>query len=411
MRDSKYNENVRTGLTVFFTGALLIIFYQIVVHFAGFRQGIHQFNQILSPFIYGFVMAYIFSPIYNFIVRKIYGKLENKTKKKKDALVFARVIGSLAAALILIGAMVGFVSLIVPEFIKSLAGILKNLPENVSMLSDYLQNFSKNIKNPELAKNIDSIIQRTQKQAISIAESKFIPGFDTYMAKISEGVIVTLRTVLNIVIGMIVCIYVLNMKEKLKAQLKKLIVSINNKKVSDEIFGFLSYANKTFGGFITGKIIDSIIIGFICFGVMKFMHLPYPILISTIIGVTNIIPFFGPFIGAIPSAIIIALVSPIKALYFIIMILILQQIDGNIIGPAILGNSIGLASFWVMFSIIMGGGLFGFIGMVLGVPVFAIIYYYVGRFIKKRLEKKNLPGETWDYTNYRKLGVKKEDLE
>ena len=193
-----------------------------------------------------------------------------------------------------------------------------------------------------------------------------------------------------------------------RSQTKKLILSISRDRVAEEIFNFLNFANKTFGGFISGKIIDSIIIGFICFGAMNVMGLPYPVLISTIIGVTNIIPFFGPFIGAIPSVVIIAIASPIQALYFLIMVVVLQQVDGNIIGPAILGNSTGLASFWVMFSIIVGGGLFGFIGMILGVPVFAIIYYYAGRIIKTKLSRKNLPVETWEYTSYRKLGVPKE---
>ena len=408
MRKSRYNEYVRCGLTAFFAGALLIIFNQIVVHFSGFSEGLHKLNIIISPFIYGFGLAYIVSPIYNFVVRHTYHFVEGKTEKKRRVFAFSRVVGSLVIVFIIIGASAGFLALVVPEFIKSLAGIMKNLPQNLAILTDYLQNISGTIKNPEMAENIDSLIDRTEKQALSLAERKFIPGLDTYMTKVSEGLIVTLKTVLNMIIGMIVCIYVLNIKETLKAQTKKIILSISRDKVADEIFNFLNFANRTFGGFISGKIIDSIIIGFICFGAMNVMGLPYPVLISTIIGVTNIIPFFGPFIGAIPSMVIIAITSPIQALYFLIMILVLQQIDGNIIGPAILGNSTGLASFWVMFAIIVGGGLFGFIGMILGVPVFAIIYYYIGRIIKKKLHNKNLPGETWDYTSYRKLGIPKD---
>ena len=230
------------------------------------------------------------------------------------------------------------------------------------------------------------------------------------MAQISMGVYVTLRTLFNLLISVIVCVYLLNGKELFKAQIKKIISATMTKEKSDDIFEFAYFANKTFGGFISGKLIDSLIIGILCFILMTIFNLPYTVLVSTIVGVTNFIPFFGPFIGAVPSALIICVASPIKALYFLILVFALQQFDGNILGPKILGGTTGLSSFWVMFAIIVGGGFFGFTGMVLGVPVFAVIYYYFSRYIKKRLARKQMPTETADYEEFNKYDINRKDV-
>jgi len=237
-----------------------------------------------------------------------------------------------------------------------------------------------------------------------------MPGLGVIMQKISSRVILTLKTLLNLIIGVIVCVYFLNGKDKFKAQIKKVITALFRRDTANEIFEFGNYAHHAFGGFITGKIIDSIIIGVICFISMSIFRLPYPLLISVIVGVTNIIPFFGPFIGAVPSALIILMVSPIQALYFLILVIILQQLDGNIIGPAILGNSTGLSSFWVLFSIVIFGGLFGPVGMIIGVPVFAVIYYYAGKWIRKRLRNKGLEDRTEEYEEYNEYDFGRKEI-
>ena len=179
---------------------------------------------------------------------------------------------------------------------------------------------------------------------------------------------------------------------------------------ANEIFEFGNFCNRTFGGFINGKLIDSVIIGIICFVAMTIIDLPYPVLVSSIIGVTNFIPFFGPFIGAVPSTIIICVESPIKALYFIILVIVLQTFDGNILGPKILGGTTGLASFWVMFAIILCGGIFGFVGMILGVPVFAVLYYYSSKFISKKLKRRNLPEDTVNYEEFNKYDIDRKEI-
>ena len=207
-----------------------------------------------------------------------------------------------------------------------------------------------------------------------------------------------------------ICVYILNSKEKFIAQGQKLILAVFKKERADQIFELGRLSNQTFGGFINGKILDSIIIGIICFIMMNILKLPMAILISVIVGLTNIIPFFGPFIGMVPSALILLIIEPVAALKFIIMVLVLQQIDGNIIGPKILGKTTKLASFWVMFAIIVGGGLFGFPGMILGVPFFAIVYTYISRAINRRLEEKKLETDTLLYEDFSKYDINKEDI-
>ena len=205
------------------------------------------------------------------------------------------------------------------------------------------------------------------------------------------------NVVKNFFLGIIICVYFLNSKENFAAQMKKIIMAVFSRKAADEIVQGAHFTNRTFGGFINGQIIDSFIIGLICFIVMTLFGWEYTLLISCIIGITNIIPFFGPFIGAIPSALLLLMVDTRQCIYFVIFIIILQQFDGNILIPKIQGSSTGLASFWVLFAVLVGGGLFGFIGMVIGIPMFAVIYAYVSRAINNRLEKRGLATDLAEY--------------
>ena len=411
MKNSKDNKYFKLAVTLFITGALLILFYHIVVNFKSFSEGVDAVRRIFSPFVYGLIMAYLLCPIYNLVVRKTYHLSCKKIKNKKRALALARTLGSIVALIVLIGVIAGFLALLVPQLIDSVFGLFKDLPGRFEILTDWVNSLTKHIKDPQTAKAINSLVDKGQTNLLEWAENKFLPSLGIYMNKISQGLILTVKALINFFVGIIVCVYFLNSKEVFKAQSKKIILATTKKEVSDEIFNFANFTNRTFGGFINGKIIDSVIIGILCFIAMKVIHLPYPILISTIIGVTNIIPFFGPFIGAIPCSIIIALVSPVQAVYFLIMIFVLQQLDGNVIGPAILGETTGLASFWVMFSIIVGGGLFGFVGMILGVPVFAVIYYYIGRAIARKLDNKGMPTETWDYQDFNKYDIDRKEVQ
>jgi hypothetical protein len=404
------NKHARLMFMIFIVGALLIIFNQIVGNYESFSEGVGTIKTIVSPFIYGFVMAYLLSPIYNATVRGLYKLLGNYFKNKQRLFSFCKLVASVVAVVCLIGAVAGLIALIVPQVIESLTGILKSLPQRLTQLSALFNDITSKMDNKRLAMKMSEIYAQVQTNLIELAQTKLLPGMGTLVGQVSTQVLLTLKTMMNVMIGVMACVYMLNSKERFQGQFKKVILATLPKEKAEAVFDFAKFTNRTFGGFINGKIIDSIIIGIICFILMEIFGFPYPILISAIIGITNVIPFFGPFIGAIPAAIIILLVSPIHALYFLILIFVLQQVDGNIIGPAILGNTTGIASFWVLFSIVIGGGLFGFIGMVLGVPVFAIIYYYFSRSINKRLEAKGLEFRTDSYEDLNKYKIDKEEL-
>ena len=404
------NKHARLMFMIFIVGALLIIFNQIVGNYESFSEGVGTIKTIISPFIYGFVMAYLLSPIYNATVRGLYKLLGKYFKNKQRLFSFCKLVASIVAVVCLIGAVAGLIALIVPQVIESLTGILKSLPQRLTQLSALFNDITSKMDNKRLAMKMSEIYAQVQTNLIELAQTKLLPGMGTLVGQVSTQVILTLKTMMNVMIGVMACVYMLNSKERFQGQFKKVILATLPKEKAEAVFDFAKFTNRTFGGFINGKIIDSIIIGIICFILMKIFGFPYPILISAIIGITNVIPFFGPFIGAIPAAIIILLVSPIHALYFLVLIFVLQQVDGNIIGPAILGNTTGIASFWVLFSIVIGGGLFGFIGMVLGVPVFAIIYYYFSRSINKRLEAKGLEFRTDSYEDLNKYKIDKEEL-
>jgi len=404
------NKHARLMFMIFIVGALLIIFNQIVGNYESFSEGVGTIKTIISPFIYGFVMAYLLSPIYNATVRGLYKLLGKYFKNKQRLFSFCKLVASVVAVVCLIGAVAGLIALIVPQVIESLTGILKSLPQRLTQLSALFNDITSKMDNKRLAMKMSEIYAQVQTNLIELAQTKLLPGMGTLVGQVSTQVILTLKTMMNVMIGVMACVYMLNSKERFQGQFKKVILATLPKEKAEAVFDFAKFTNRTFGGFINGKIIDSIIIGIICFILMEIFGFPYPILISAIIGITNVIPFFGPFIGAIPAAIIILLVSPIHALYFLILIFVLQQVDGNIIGPAILGNTTGIASFWVLFSIVIGGGLFGFIGMVLGVPVFAIIYYYFSRSINKRLEAKGLEFRTDSYEDLNKYKIDKEEL-
>ena len=404
------NTYFRWGFTIFCAGALLVLFYQVVSNFTGFKTGISDLRTIISPFIYGFVMAYLLSPVYNYVVRKCYPVFEKKTKKKKTALTISKVLATIIALVVLLGIVAGLLSLLIPQVADSVRTLTATLPNRFEQLNIWLDKVLGGMGNQDIAENIDHFVGDMQDNLLNWLQDTFLPGVGSFMQRLSNGVLVTIKTFFNVIIGVIACAYFLNGKENFRAQFKKVINAFFSKERATAIHDFFSYTNRTFGSFITGKIIDSVIIGVLCFVAMSIMKLPYPILISTIVGVTNIIPFFGPFIGAIPSIAIIFIVSPVQALYFLILVIVLQQLDGNIIGPAILGSSIGIGSFWVMFAIVIGGGLFGFIGMVLGVPIFALIYHYAGMFVGRKLGKKGQPQWTKDYLEYDQYEIDKDAL-
>ena len=410
MRDLLRSTYFKFGLTFFVVGTALILLFEAVNNWTSVGSGWDTLYTIVSPFVYGLVMAYLLCPVYNATVRRMYGLTKDRWKTKKGALRYARVMATVVALLVLFGVVGGLFALILPETIRSITGLIQTMPESVNRLIDWIMGLSMNQNNPEMAATIETVINHATDSFLDWAENTLLPSMGDYMSKTFLGVWVTLKTLLNLLIGVIVCVYFLNSKEKFKAQAKKTIMALCSKERADDIFELANYSNMQFGGFINGKIIDSAIIGVLCAVLMTIMGLPYTVLVSTIVGITNVIPFFGPFIGAIPGTLIILLESPIQAVYFLILIFALQQFDGNILGPKILGETSGLASFWVMFAILVGGGLFGFVGMVLGVPTFAVIYYYSSKFLRKKLRRKNMPEDTEEYLDFNKYDINRKDV-
>lgn len=398
------------GLTVFISGAFLILLFEAVNNWSSVGNGWNTLYTIVSPFVYGLVIAYLLCPVYNGIVRRMYGLTKDTWRTRKGALRYARIMATIVSLIVLFGVIGGLFALILPETVRSITGLVQTMPERVNALIDWFMGLSVNQNNPEMAAAIETLINHATSSFIDWAENTLLPRLGDYMSKTFLGVWVTVKTVMNILIGVIVSVYFLNSKEKFKAQAKKTIIALCTKEKADDLFELANYSNMQFGGFINGKIIDSAIIGVLCFILMKIIGLPYTVLVSTIVGITNIVPFFGPFIGAIPGTLIILLENPIQALYFVLLILGLQQFDGNILGPKILGETSGLASFWVMFAILVGGGLFGFPGMILGVPTFAVIYYYAGKLLRKKLRRKNMAEDTEEYMEFNKYDINRKDV-
>lgn len=405
---SMKNQYVRKGLLYFAVGVALILAYYVVNHFNAVAAGVGRLNDILMPFYIGIVMAYLLCPIYNGVTKLLYRVNKGRFKKPINDLRLARVFATIISLAVLLLVVVGGIIMILPDLWDSIIGLLMGVPAAITRFINWL---SDNLKsNPELMTFLEGKLDGISDTIMNWVQEKLVPGAEALINDLSVRVIGTVGIFIDFFVALVICVYILNSKEKFIAQGQKLILAVFKKERADQIFELGRLSNQTFGGFINGKILDSIIIGIICFIMMNILKLPMAILISVIVGLTNIIPFFGPFIGMVPSALILLIIEPVAALKFIIMVLVLQQIDGNIIGPKILGKTTKLASFWVMFAIIVGGGLFGFPGMILGVPFFAIVYTYISRAINRRLEEKKLETDTLLYEDFSKYDINKEDI-
>lgn len=351
----------------------------------------------VSSVLYGVVMAFLMAPVYDRISAWVEEILSSFFPKWKKSGKWARFIATLACLIILIFVIFALIMMIIPELVNSITNVIGYAPDGMSNLENWLKDILN--KNPDLEKLVIGNYQDISERVSDIATTTVLPNVNTYIKNLSSGVINALGVVVNIIIGMMVMMYLLNMKTTLSSQAKKIVYSMAGVKIGNEIVTEARYIKNMFEKFIVGKIIDSIIIGIINYFFMVIIHMPYALLISVVVGVTNVIPFFGPFIGAIPSIVLLLLVSPFTALQFAVWILVLQQVDGNIIGPKILGQTTGLPSFWVLFSILLFGGLFGIVGMIIAVPTWAIIYRTISRVSEHFLRKKGLEPDSGSYVN------------
>lgn len=395
MRIKLEKKHYQWGLTAFLTAVCAVLVFFAIYRFDVVENGFQVFVNVLAPFIYGLVMAYLLCPIYNFSVSRSYALFNRGRYRFKHDLTVAKVIGTVISLAIMIVVITGVLWMIIPGLVDSIIKVVEMLPAGLQKFTAWIDVKFANL--PVAKENLDEWSKEFTAYAIDYATTTILPKSGSMAATISGTLIGALAAMVDFIIGIIVCVYFLNIKDTLAAQAKKLIIACCRESTAEEILEGADYTNRTFGGFISGKIIDSAIIGIICFIIMSIFGLEYSLLISCIIGITNIIPFFGPFIGAIPSALLLLMVDPMHSLYFIIIVILLQQFDGNILGPKILGDSTGLASFWVLFAVLVGGGLFGFVGMILSIPVFAVIYAYCRRALNKKLTKKGFSTDTLDY--------------
>lgn len=373
-----------------YLGLALLVFCGLILYFllnnyTVVLSRIGWFLSIFKPFIWGFVIAYFV----NFFVRYFERKPLRKIKNPKRQRVFSMIIAYILAIVIVTLC----IAIIVPQTLNSLSTLFDNTP---AYIRNFIQWETAITANYSWAKDLSDGIAST---LIDVANK--LPTYLTdYILPYTVDITARITgAIINIFVAVVVSIYFLGSKERFFAQIKKLLYAHMKKEKVDRLINLTALTNDTFSNFISGKLIDSLIIGILAFIGLSVFKFPYAILLAVIIGITNIIPFFGPFLGAIPSFIIILIVDPTKAFWFLLFILILQQLDGNVIGPKILGYSIGISAIWIVFSIVVGNKLLGFIGMVIGVPAFAVFYTLFKSWSERKLKEKGLPTETADYAS------------
>ena len=392
---SKLKQQFGRGITVFLVVAASILFYCSLLRLTSLSELLSKVIGVLQPVIYGGVIAYLLNPIVKKVDKYLLPVLERNMKSRESAEKFSRGVGVLTAVLVLIFLIMELCNLLIPELYYSIRNMVFTLPGQLNNLVVRLNEMATD--DTTTSAFLKTAVEEGTHMLETWLRTDLLAKTNELMSNLTVGVINVISAVFDFVIGLIVSIYILFSKETFTSQCKKGVYALFKPHHANMILHFTTKSNEIFGGFVIGKIIDSAIIGVLCFFGLTILKMPYAVLISVIVGVTNVIPFFGPYIGAVPSTILIMLSNPMQGLYFIIFILVLQQLDGNILGPKILGNSTGLSAFWVIVAILLGGGLFGFVGMVMGVPTFAVLYYMAELIVNSKLERKNLPASSKMY--------------
>lgn len=372
-----------------------ILFFFMIYRYNGFTGFWRNLIFILQPITIGLVLAYLLNPVMKFIEKYLLKLLLPRMKREERARKTARGIAIAGALLFLAGIIILFIVVVVPSVADSIRNMALAFPDEINAFLDWVDELTEG--NPEIADMISSVVATVSRMFENFMETEILPQAQLFLTSITSGVIYGVKLLTNTLVGIIVSVYVLASKETFAGQSKKIIYALFKPKNANLVVDTIRKSNQIFGGFISGKLLDSAIIGVLAYIVMAIMGMPDTMLLAVIIGVTNVIPFFGPFIGAIPCFIIVVLQNPVQGLYFLIFVFILQQIDGNIIGPKILGESTGITPFWVVTSILVFGGLWGFPGMLLGVPVTAVLQYIVSNLLVHALKKRGLASDTESY--------------
>lgn len=367
-------------LSIFGAISLSILVFFVVYRFQGIGDAVDALGKVMAPFIYGGVVAYLLRPMCNLYQNKIEQLLPRK---------FKRLANSLAVGLSLITGILivyALIIMIAPQLFNSIRSLWDTLPDKVNQFLSWARaTFG---ENEELLHMFNTAYNTLYSELDSWADNTLMPYLTNIVSGVGSSVYKILMFLYNLLIGLIVACYLLASRKKFARQSVLIVRSILKPRWADLFLNEVAFVDRMFGGFIDGKLLDSAIMGVLCYLGCIIFKFPNALLVSAIVGITNIIPFFGPFIGAVPSTLLIMIENPIKGLWFILFVLALQQLDGNIIGPKILGDRTGLSSFWVLFAIVLFGGLWGLVGMVVCVPVFAVLYDTVKKLVRRGLSRK-----------------------
>ncbi|MBE5931320.1 MAG: AI-2E family transporter [Lachnospiraceae bacterium] len=409
----KYSNYLRWAITAVCTVTICLIIFFLLFRSKELVIFFKKLSNILTPVIIGAVIAYLINPLANFLdglFIKLFLKMKLSVKRAQGISLWISVFLSMAVFLFLVYFLI---SLILPELYQNIKNFVSNFEGYVNTITTWFSELEVLKDNPELYNNLSSTLDKMLDSVGEWLSSSLLTGLSGLVTGLTFRIIGFFNIVLDVVVGLIVSIYILSSKRKYTAKAKRFTYVIFKPQTANTVLTIASRCNKIFSGFISGKLLDSLIIGMMCFLGLTLLKMPYALLVSVIVGITNVIPFFGPFIGAIPSAVLILLADPTNlkpVIIFVIFIICLQQFDGNILGPKILGDSTGISALMVVVSITIGGGFFGFMGMFLGVPTFAVLSYLLKCFIHYRLRKKGLPPEHENYINLTSIDAQSGEL-
>ena len=385
MNDEKQNAAKETAdggkkrrkapLYVLSVALLCLLIVLILINLPAILKPFKTLNSVFAPITIGLAIAYLANPLLRLFEFRVFCRLKKRRVN--------RALSLICTYLVIFVMIAGVIMLIVPQIVNSISDLRDNGMVYVDNIIESVNRIIRAI--PFLEENPDNLLSFEKLLNYFL---KWIDDYNSslmgFIGSFAGGVITALK---NILVGFFVSVYVLVSKDRLNAGCRRIFRALLPKKKETMLLYYISKAHSKFGGFFIGKIIDSLIIGVLSWIIFAVFRIPYAVLVAVIVGVTNVIPFFGPFIGAVPATLLILIQNPIKALWFVLFVLVLQQLDGNVIGPKILGNTTGLSSFWVLFAILLFGGLWGFVGMIVGVPLFAVIYDIIKKLVIHGLKR------------------------
>lgn len=408
--DKKY---LYWGVTAFLAISASVVFFLGLSRIGEIWEVVLTLLSTLTPVLYGFIIAYVLSPVATFIekpcLRRLFYTIQDKKrerflKKYPDKLPPEKTfpvrkvarVASVAITMILALALItGMIWIVLPSLIETVTALVNNMPTYVTQITDWVSSLLENY--PEAKEYVLQFTGGISDMINKWLSTDLLPQMNNIWNMISSNVMNIISVLMNLLLGLVIAIYFLNSKELFSAQAKKIVYCLFKTRTANKIIDATRNIHKSFGQFLTGKLIDSFIIGALYIIVMSIFNMPYALLAGVIMGITSIIPFFGPFIGAVPCILLMLLADPIQCIYFVILMIVIQQLDGNVLAPKIIGDSTGLSSFWVIFGMLVGQSLFGFAGLIIGIPLFAVVYNFIKNRVHHGLVAKKLPHDSNEY--------------